>query len=131
MKKIIVLSLAALFLSGCASVPQFYPNARYDQVGKKGAKEDIKNCTQKADEYLESPEVKKTLKGAGTGALIGGAVGIVSGLFSGNVVTSGAEGAAIGGTAGGVAGALSPDQVRKNFIDKCLRDKGYDVIGWS
>ena len=63
--------------------------------------------------------------------MVGGAIGVVGGLFTGNIGRSVAVGAAVGGTAGGVSGALSPDQVKRQFINKCLKDKGYDVIGWS
>ena len=121
----------ALFLTGCASTPKLYPNAKLKNVGKAQAKADIAACTKNADKYLESPAVKKTLKSAATGAVIGGAIGVVGGLFTGNVGRSAAVGAAVGGTAGGVSGALSPDQVKRQFINKCLKDKGYDVIGWS
>jgi outer membrane lipoprotein SlyB len=131
MKTIFIVSIMTLFLAGCASTPQLYPNTKLKDVGKAQAKADIATCTNNADDYLESPAVKKTLKGAATGAVIGGAIGVVSGLFTGNIGRSAAVGAAVGGTAGGVSGALSPDQVKRQFINKCLKDKGYDVIGWS
>jgi hypothetical protein len=31
----------------------------------------------------------------------------------------------------GAAGALSPDQVKHRFVNQCLADKGYQVIGWD
>jgi outer membrane lipoprotein SlyB len=131
MKTIFIAGIIALLLTGCASTPQLYPNAKLKDVGKAQAKADIATCTKNADDYLESPAVKKTLKGAATGAVIGGAIGVVGGLFTGGIGRSAAVGAAVGGTAGGVSGALSPDQVKRQFINKCLKDKGYDVIGWS
>jgi hypothetical protein len=45
-----------------------------------------------------------------------------------------AIGAATGATAGAVHGAVKssgPSPIYKNFVDRCLREKGYEVIGWQ
>jgi hypothetical protein len=36
-----------------------------------------------------------------------------------------------GAACGGAAGALSPDQVKHRFVNQCLADKGYQVLGWD
>jgi outer membrane lipoprotein SlyB len=52
----------------------------------------------------------------------------------------GAGGEAVGPVAGGGAGrgaaigevkSSGPSPVYKNFADRCLREKGYEVIGWQ
>ncbi|OAJ34296.1 cell envelope biogenesis protein OmpA [Piscirickettsia salmonis] len=130
--------LVAIMLVGCASTPKLYPNAKYKRVGKAVAQEDINVCTQEADEYLQSSKAKQVLKGAGTGAAVGAAggaaVGVVSGLISGNwssILGSTAVGAGVGAAAGGTAAGISPDQLKRRYVNRCLANKGYDVLGWS
>ena len=50
-----------------------------------------------------------------------------------------ASGGAAAGAAGGGAGGLmrgawksgDPDEIERRFVEQCLRDKGYQVIGWK
>jgi len=47
--------------------------------------------------------------------------------------TGAAVGAASGAAGGLVRGALKardPDPVFKRFVERCLRERGYDVVGW-
>lgn len=118
-------------LSNCSSSPVLYPNAKYESVGKEVAKTDIKKCEDKAENFLESPKGKQILAGAGSGAAVGSAVGAVSGLFSGDFLGSLVRGAAIGGAAGGTAGAISPNTLKRRFVEHCLGREGYQVIGWD
>lgn len=130
-----VRSFAALILTfslvACASGPRLYPNKKYVDEGPERAERDIEECDEQADKYLDSPAGRKIARGAGKGAVLGGVIGAVSGAFTGNIGGGAARGAAIGGAAGGTAGALSPDEVRRRFVTKCLQDQGYDVIGWD
>ncbi len=127
----ILLIVIVLFLAACASKPQLYPNQKLKTVGKEAAKKDIDQCIADAEEYLKSSKGKNIVKGAGAGAAIGGAMGAVGGLFTGNVGRGLLRGGAIGAAGGGAAGALSPDQVKHRFVNQCLADKGYQVIGWD
>jgi len=120
-----------LFLVSCASRPQLYPNDKLRSGGKEQSKIAIDECLAEADAYLESSKGKQVVKGAGRGAAIGGAIGAVSGFFSGNWARGAVSGAAIGGTAGGVSQAVSPDQLKQRYAEKCLSEKGYQVIGWD
>jgi hypothetical protein len=53
---------------------------------------------------------------------------------TGNLGRGAAAGAA-GGAAGGMTRGLfesgEPDPVMKRFVERCLRDKGYEPIGWK
>lgn len=45
-----------------------------------------------------------------------------------------AVGAATGATAGAVHGAAkqtAPSPVYTRYVDRCLRERGYEVIGWQ
>lgn len=123
--------LLLLSLGSCASRPKLYPNGTLKSRGKETSEADINKCMADADNYLESSEGKKIVKSAGAGAVIGGAVGAVAGIFSGNISRGAAQGAAIGGVGGGAAGAMSPDELKHRYVNKCLADKGYEVIGWD
>jgi outer membrane lipoprotein SlyB len=131
MKKIIMTSLLTLGLMGCASKPQLYPNQKLQTVGKEKANQDIKQCTELADKYLESGTGKRMAKGAGAGAVVGAAVGGALGLFTGNVGRGLVRGGTVGAVAGGAQGAMTPDQIKRNFVNKCLAERGYEVIGWD
>lgn len=128
--KLIMFTLL-LSLVSCASKPVLYPNSKLKKVGKEAAKADIDKCMDEADEYLESPKAKKMLKSGGAGAFIGGAVGAVKGLITGDVIGSTAEGAAYGGAGGAAAGAISPDQLKRSYVNRCLGKQGYQVLGWD
>ena len=115
----------------CSSKPVLYPNSTLKSVGKTQADADIEKCLADADEYLESPKAKKILGSTGKGAVLGGAIGAVTGAITGNFGQGLARGAAIGGTAGGVGQAISPDELKRSYVNRCLADKGYQILGWE
>lgn len=123
--------LLGLILMSCASKPQLYPNQKLKSVGKDIAKKDIDQCIDDADKYLESSKGKQMAKGAGAGAAIGAAMGAVGGMFTGNFGRGLVRGGAIGAAGGGAAGAVSPDQIKRRYVNQCLAEKGYQVLGWD
>lgn len=131
MKKLILASILIMSLVGCASKPQLYPNHKLKSVGKDQANQDIEDCTQLAENYLESGKGKQIAKGAGAGAVVGAAVGGAFGLLTGNVGRGLGQGAVMGGAGGAAGAAVSPDQIKRNFVNKCLAERGYEVIGWN
>lgn len=127
MKKIFILIL----LIGCASKPKLYPNAHYKMTGKEKAQTAINQCMKESEEYLKNSKTKQVGKSAGVGAAIGAAWGAVSGLFTGNYGRGLVRGATVGGAVGATSGALSPDQIKQRYVNQCLADQGYQVIGWD
>ncbi|MBY0413883.1 MAG: hypothetical protein K2Q18_06945 [Bdellovibrionales bacterium] len=128
--KIFILSI--LFsVASCASKPRLYPNETYKARGKVASDADIDLCLKEADDYMDSSAGKKILKSTGVGAAIGGAIGAVAGAFYGDIGGGAARGAAMGGAGGAVSGALSPDELEHRYVNQCLADKGYHVIGWD
>ncbi len=124
---------------GCShsQSPVLYPNAKLETAGKAQADADISHCRQRADEYVSSgaATAKEVGKDTAVGGAGGAAVGAVAGAVSGGAAGRGAAiGAATGATAGAVHGAVKssgPSPIYKNFVDRCLREKGYEVIGWQ
>ena len=130
-----VLSLA---LSGCAAPkPILYPNAHYQQVGADAAQADIQDCIAMAKEAGASPDEGKTAQVA-TGTVGGGAVGSAAGAVGGAILGHPGRGAMVGAASGATAGFLRglfkrspPSAAFTNYVDRCLRDRGYDPTGWQ
>lgn len=130
-KNLFILILLSFSLASCASRPKLYPNETLKSKGKEASEADIDQCMKDAETYLDSSEGKKIVKSAGFGAAVGGAMGAVAGAFYGDIGGGAARGAAIGGAGGAVSGSLTPDQVKHRYVNQCLADKGYNVIGWD
>jgi uncharacterized protein YcfJ len=126
-----------LAMVGCSSTqsPVLYPNAHLREVGQEQAERDVHACRELASQNVPSAAGKEVAKDTAVGAAGGAAVGAVAGAVSGHGAGAGAAiGAATGGTAGAVHGAAKqtgPSPVYKNFVNRCLREKGYEVIGWQ
>ncbi len=130
---------ALALLAACASTvePVLYPNDHYKQAGEAQAQKDIEACKQDAAKHGAGggSQVANTARDTAIGAAAGGAIGAVGGAVTGGGAGTGAiVGAAIGGTAALIQSALrrsGPDPTFKAHVSKCLKDRGYDVIGWD
>ena len=123
--------LLAVLVVSCASRPQLYPNEKYKAVGEKIAQKDIDVCVTEGEKYLKSSKSKQIAKSSGYGAAVGAAIGAVGGMFSGNMGRGLVRGGAMGAAGGAAAGAISPDELKQRYVNQCLADKGYKVIGWD
>lgn len=127
---------AVLLLAGCATQrPVLYPNAKYNQAGTETAQRDIDDCIRLAEQHgITHDSGGRVARGGAEGAAVGGAAGAGVGVVRGNVGERAATGAAAGAAAGATRGAIhsgEPGQVYKGFVQRCLREKGYEVIGWK
>ncbi len=133
----LVLVLVGSALAGCAAPrPVFYPNAHLAKVGESTVQQDIDACMVMA----ETSGVSRTGgagqaagnvgKTAAVGAAGGAAVGAIRG-HAGRGAAMGAAGGAAGGTMRELFRAREPDPLFKNFVDRCLKEKGYETIGWK
>lgn len=129
---------SSLLVSACASGPQrpqFFPNDYYRKVGSYQAESDTAQCMAMADEYVQDPSgwqnaAKKGLGGAAVGAGVGAIGGVIT---KGKVGRATAAGAAIGGLLGVVSAAMEAGEKSpgyKQFVEACLRQKGYETAGW-
>jgi hypothetical protein len=141
----LTLGAFVLLVSGCSAThPTLYPNEQYHKVGQAQADSDIEECETRAKEYVKTgggtagPRAAEAARNVGVGGVVGAAGGAVGGAIYGNPGEGAAVGAASGATAG-LVGTLfgwmfqrsEPDPVYRNFVEKCLQDKGYDPIGWQ
>ena len=138
MKKLVlpVLILLVLALIGCGATqrPVLYPNNHLKTVGNAQGERDIDDCMQMAEAYVKRNQESKVAEGAVKGGAIGAATGAAVGAVTGNFgrgLASGAAGGAAGGATWGLFKAAEPSPVYKNFVNRCLRERGYDPMGWQ
>ena len=106
-------------------------------VGQDTADADIADCRQMAETAGASQGEEKAGQVAG-GTAVGGAVGGAAGAAGGAVLGRPGTGAAVGAATGAAAGFMrglfkpsKPSQAYRNFVNRCLADRGYDVVGWD
>lgn len=134
----VCIAICGLCLAACAAPkPILYPNAHYQQVGVAGAEQDIEQCSRMAKEAGAKPSHGKTGQVAGS-TVGGGAVGSAAGAVGGAVVGHAGRGAMIGAASGATGGFLRglfrrspPSEAYKQFVSRCLRERGYDPVGWE
>jgi len=131
----LLVNVVFLFV-GCASQrPVLYPNNQFNTVGKTVSKQDVDECMKLASSYgIKTQPVKNIAGRSALGAAMGAAVGSATGAVAGSAGRGAATGAAGGATGGfmwGLFNAKKVDPVQKNFVEECLRLKGYKVIGWK
>lgn len=138
--------LGSALLAGCATTgpsspsarPVFYPNATLNRVGTAEAQRQADLCMSNAMSAGLTPDEKTNAvqTGAAKGAAVGGVGAAVGALVrgrGGHALEAGVQGAAVGGAAGAVAGSFheKPNSTYRHYVQRCLKDKGFDVIGWN
>jgi uncharacterized protein YcfJ len=132
------LLLIVLFVAGCAAPkPILYPNAHLQQVGEEVANRDIDECREMAKDAGAKPSQGKSGQVAGS-TTTGGAIGSAAGAVGGAVVGHPGRGAMVGAASGATAGFLRglfrrspPSNTYKQFVQRCLKERGYDPMGWE
>lgn len=68
----------------------------------------------------------------------GGAIGSAAGAVGGAVVGHPGRGAMVGAASGATGGLLRglfrkspPSQAFKQFVNRCLQERGYEPVGWE
>lgn len=123
--------VATLMATGCGTArPIIYE-------GGPEAGQDIDDCMRLAreggaDAGQGAQFARNTATGAAMGAAATGIYGAVRGENDvGNRTAAGAAaGAAVGLIRSGVK-ASEPSGTYKGYVNRCLRQRGYDVVGWN
>ncbi|MDT0633745.1 glycine zipper family protein [Spectribacter hydrogenooxidans] len=126
------LVLALLVVVGCANQrPVIYPEG--GRGSPAGSERAVEQCMAMAEanglDYSDGDVAGRTARGG----VIGGAGGAAVGAVFGDVGRGAGAGAAHGAATGLFSGLFArgtPDPVYRNFVNRCLRDRGYDPIGW-
>ncbi len=132
------LLIIMLLVAGCAAPkPILYPNGHLQQVGKEVADRDIDECREMAKDAGATASQGKSGQVAGSTAA-GGAIGSAAGAVGGAVVGHPGRGAMVGAASGATAGLLRglfrrspPSNAHKQFVQRCLKERGYDPVGWE
>jgi hypothetical protein len=133
-------AIAAVLLTGCATPvakPAFYPNAHYQRMGPAQANADAQYCADLAQQS-EVTAVNKVDAGrsAAAGAAGVGTAGVVGSLLNGHKpdlknIAAGAAAIGAGGAAATAAGqSVGGSGLYRQFVQQCLAERGYQVIGW-
>ena len=138
LKVVVLLYGVILILSGCASPkPILYPNDHYKLVGEEHAHQDIEECQAEAEKAGATPDKGKAKEVAKDTAISTG-IGAAAGAVGGAIFGSAGAGAAVGAASGAVWGLFGsmfrtsgPSEAYKNYVVRCLKDKGYDPTGYN
>ena len=133
---LLALPLTLSLALGCASPrPVLYPNDHLEAVGVEASRQDIEACIELAESAdLGRSRAAETATSTGIGAGIGAAVGAAVEAIFGRPGSGAAAGAAGGGIRGffrGIFGGREPAPVYKSYVDTCLRERGYQPVGWK
>ncbi len=134
------LALLSLAFAACAGPrPILYPNTTYEEAGKRGAERDVDECVALAKEFEARPPIQPQ-EGLGGDVLEDATVGAATGAAVGAVVGNAGRGAGAG-AAGGAARSLvrgifrgtrdrSGETAFHPFVERCLEERGYELVGW-
>lgn len=135
--RLVLLLLFGLLTVACAPKPILYSNLHYKEVGEDAANRDIEQCSEMAKDAGATASQGKTGQVAGSTAA-GGAIGSASGAVGGAILGHPGKGAMVGAASGATAGFLRglfrrspPSNAYKQFVNRCLKDLGYDLVGWE
>ncbi len=127
-------------LAGCATPvakPAFYPNAHYQRMGAAQAQADAQACADLANQSDISAVNKVDAARVGAAGAAGVAVaGTVGSVLKGNKpnvknMAAGAAAIGVGGAAATAAGqSVGGSSLYRQFVQQCLIERGYQVIGW-
>ena len=144
---ICVAAAGLLVVGGCAATgpnsasakPVLYPNATLNRVGSAQGQAEAGACMSRATAAGLTADEKnnEVARRVGEGAATAGVASAIGALISGrssDLLRAGATGAAIGGGAGAASGAFhndKPNLTYRHFVQRCLSERGFDVIGWN
>lgn len=136
MPRVVALGCFSLFLIGCAAErPVLYPNAHLNTVGAASAEQDINECIALAQGAGVGPsKAGQVAERTATAGAVGGAAGAAAGAVRGHAgrgAAMGAAGGAAGGLVSGMIKSRDLDSVTKRYVDVCLQERGYRVLGWK
>ncbi len=129
----VALALASL---GCAARPVVYVDARTSSAGDPRVERDIDECLTLARRHAREGSAlgREAARNTVGGAAVGGATGAVGGAIWGSAGRGAATGAAVGATSGLLRTVFrsrsGDDPVLRRYTERCLAERGHDVLGW-
>lgn len=134
------LALGLVVLGGCATPiakPAFYPNAHYQRVGPAQAEADSQACADLAQRSdVGSVNKVDAARAGAVGAAGVATAGVVGSVLQGHSpdlknIAAGAVAIGAGGAAATAAGqSVGGSSLYRRFVQQCLAERGYQIIGW-
>lgn len=132
---LVIVLLVSVVFSGCSKRPVIYPDDHYRSTGAEKVQHEIDECLKRADDADAAGNLAaEVAKQTGKSVLIGGAAGAAIGAVSGSALSGSLVGIAAGGTVsllGGLFKGAEDSPVYRRFVEFCLAEKGYQVLGWQ
>jgi DNA-binding IclR family transcriptional regulator len=135
--RLAIYSAMAFCCLACATTPRpiLAPNEHLREMPPEAVQSDIDDCLRLAREAGPGAAQGRQIAGqTADGAVVCSAGGAVAGAISGSSGIGAAAGAAGGATAGLLRGLFRSrdhlDAGQRHYVEDCLRQKGYDPIGW-
>lgn len=130
--------LAAFLLAGCASTAAPVAYEASTSPGKAARFDtDVRTCRARAEQAvgvngMRAANVAQASSRRGATEFVKEAVDSL--VVGSRNAWARARGAAAGEAAGSVASVLlnwnEPDRVHREFVDRCLKERGHTVLGW-
>ena len=129
-----------LAVAACAGPqPTLRSNKQLHVHGKQAAQREIDACQQRAEQsglQHGTNQTSNAAAGAVLGLTLGGAIGASAGIVGGlpGVTIGAAAGSGLGlliGVLGGTFKPLEPEPPYAEAVERCLKEKGYEVSGWE
>ena len=133
MKKV-VYALLPLALAACATNKPVLYSANGTPANADSA---IAECQQMAIGAGAQPtggQVGQIARDSTKGAAVGAATGVVGGAIAGAAGRGAGIGAATGATfalINSLFSAPAPNPAYRAYVERCLRDRGFDPVGWQ
>lgn len=140
-------AVAALVAStGCATQgptstqarPIIYPNAVFSKLGEGQARAEVDACMSRATQAVSAEAHNDSNRRAGQAAATAAVAAAVGSLVSGGGLKQSAQnaagGAAIAGATVATAGAFEggkANSTHRAFVQRCVSEKGLEIIGWN
>ena len=111
-----------------------YPNKYLKEVGSERARHDVRECQIEAEDYAgrsRGQGARSVARKAAGGAAVGALGATIMGSNAGRGAGAGAAIAGVRGLAGNVKENREGSPEFRSFVEACLENKGYKVVGWK
>lgn len=129
-----MLSLISALCAGCATNEPILYSSTGETAGGEAAIAECHNLALAAGAQPTGGQVGEVARDTTRGAALGAATGAVGGAIAGSAGSGAGIGAATGATASllhSIFGSDAPNPAYRAFVERCLRDRGFEPVGWK
>lgn len=130
----VILSLVAILGAGCVTNQPILYSSTGTAGGGDAAIAECHNLAVAAGAQPTGGQVGEVTRYTTRGAALGAATGAVGGAIAGAAGRGAGIGAATGATAALISSVFrpaAPNPAYRAFVERCLRDRGFESVGWQ